>query len=243
MQGGINTVYDLPTQNKVRYGCVTGGTTELFFKESSEFKEIYNNMQNTKPSPMVTKGSEGISRVRQGAGNYAYFMESTSIEYITQRDCDLTQLGGLLDSKGYGLALKKNSKYRDQFNQHILQFAEQGVLTRLKKKWWEDEGGGKCPPSTVSSGGAAPLTMAHVGGVFVVLVGGCGAATVMGVIEFLWKSRKLGRNTEESRGAEMWKELSFALQCREDKKPVKKSKPPTANPSLEGSVPYLAFPK
>ncbi len=40
--------------------------------------------------------------------------------------------------------------------------------------------------------------MANVGGVFVVLLGGCVAATFMAVIEFLWKARKLGRNENVS---------------------------------------------
>jgi ionotropic glutamate receptor len=30
-------------------------------------------------------------------------MESTSNEYIRQRDCELMQIGGLLDTKGYGI--------------------------------------------------------------------------------------------------------------------------------------------
>ena len=37
-------------------------------------------------------------------------MESTTVEYIVERQCDLTQIGGLLDSKGYGIALPP-SKY------------------------------------------------------------------------------------------------------------------------------------
>lgn len=37
-------------------------------------------------------------------------MESASIEYIVERNCNLTQIGGLLDTKGYGIATKK-SKY------------------------------------------------------------------------------------------------------------------------------------
>lgn len=38
-------------------------------------------------------------------GGYAFLMESTQIEYFTRRNCNLTQVGGLLDSKGYGVAL------------------------------------------------------------------------------------------------------------------------------------------
>lgn len=32
-------------------------------------------------------------------------MESSQIEYFTQQNCNLTQVGGQLDSKGYGIAL------------------------------------------------------------------------------------------------------------------------------------------
>ena len=38
---------------------------------------------------------------------YAFFMEAAAIEYHVERVCDLKQLGGLLDSKGYGVALPK----------------------------------------------------------------------------------------------------------------------------------------
>ncbi|XP_021964384.2 glutamate receptor ionotropic, kainate 2 isoform X2 [Folsomia candida] len=242
---GITDVASLPTQSKVKYGCLETGTTAKFFRESSFplYKEIWNSMANMKPSPFENKNSDGIKRVNQSAGTYAFFMESVSIEYHTQRECSLTQLGGLLDSKGYGIALKKNSKYREAFNSKVLEFAEKGLLQQLKHRWWVEYGGGQCPSVTVSSSGAKPLTMANVGGVFVVLLGGCVCATLMAVIEFLWKSRKLGRNEDENKFDEMVKELRFALQCQGDKKPVKKSKPPTQNPSLAGSTPYLPFAK
>ena len=38
------------------------------------------------------------------SGQYAFLMESNSIQYQTERNCELTQIGGLLDSKGYGIA-------------------------------------------------------------------------------------------------------------------------------------------
>lgn len=38
-------------------------------------------------------------------GSYAFLMESTSIEYVIERNCELTQIGNMLDSKGYGVAL------------------------------------------------------------------------------------------------------------------------------------------
>jgi len=53
----------------------------------------------------MASNNEGVERVQKGKGNYAFLMESTSIEYVIERTCELTQVGGLLDSKGYGIAM------------------------------------------------------------------------------------------------------------------------------------------
>lgn len=59
-------------------------------------------MQSTEPSVFVNSSSEGLERVK--TGEYAYLAESTTIEYEIERNCDLMKVGGLLDSKGYGIA-------------------------------------------------------------------------------------------------------------------------------------------
>ena len=57
-------------------------------------------------SPDVYLGTEdGIQRVKDDNGAFAYFMESSTIAYEMERDCQLSQVGGLLDNKGYGIAL------------------------------------------------------------------------------------------------------------------------------------------
>ena len=58
-------------------------------------------MYSSKPSAFVNSTKEGIKRVK--TADYAYLLESTMNEYITQRDCSLMRVGGLLDSKGYGI--------------------------------------------------------------------------------------------------------------------------------------------
>jgi glutamate receptor, ionotropic, invertebrate len=62
-------------------------------------------MENEKPSVFVSANSKGVERVQKGKGSYAFFMESTLIEYELHTKCDLTQIGGLLDSKSYGIAM------------------------------------------------------------------------------------------------------------------------------------------
>lgn len=57
------------------------------------------------PTVMTLDNDEGVKRVENE--NYAYLMESTTIEYVTERHCSLAQVGNLLDDKGYGIAMKK----------------------------------------------------------------------------------------------------------------------------------------
>ena len=69
-------------------------------------------MESAKPSVYTKSNTEGLDRVRKEDGMYAYFMEAASIEYNVERFCDIRQLGGLLDSKGYGIALPKGINYQ-----------------------------------------------------------------------------------------------------------------------------------
>lgn len=71
---------------------------------------MWTVMESARPSVFTESNQEGVERVLRGNGNYAFLMESTSIEYVTERHCTLTQVGGMLDSKGYGIATPP-SKY------------------------------------------------------------------------------------------------------------------------------------
>lgn len=62
-------------------------------------------MESARPTVFTSSNKEGEERVMRGKGSYAYLMESTTIEYVVERNCDLTQVGGMLDSKGYGIAM------------------------------------------------------------------------------------------------------------------------------------------
>ena len=52
--------------------------------------------------------ADGIKKVEESNGLYAYFMEEAPIEYQVERKCNLTQVNGLLDSKGYAIATQKS---------------------------------------------------------------------------------------------------------------------------------------
>jgi len=69
-------------------------------------------MLEMKPSPFMKSNAEGLDHVKEADGRYAFFMESTVIEYNVERVCGLAQVGGMLDSKGYGIALPKSKKVK-----------------------------------------------------------------------------------------------------------------------------------
>ena len=51
------------------------------------------------PDVFVESNAKGIQRVEEADGKYAFFMESSSIQYIIERNCAVTQIGGTLDTK------------------------------------------------------------------------------------------------------------------------------------------------
>lgn len=60
---------------------------------------------NKNPALLVKSNDEGEKRVVSGNGKYAFFMESSNIEYKLRRNCNLKRVGDLLDSKDYGIAM------------------------------------------------------------------------------------------------------------------------------------------
>lgn len=73
------------------------------------YQQMWNFMKSKDPSVLTNTMEEGIRRIMDE--NYAFFMESTSIEYITQRNCNLMQIGGLIDSKGFGIGTPMGECY------------------------------------------------------------------------------------------------------------------------------------
>jgi hypothetical protein len=82
----------------------------LFIQEATTttYKQMWSFMESVRPSVFTTSNSEGVARVIKENGNYAFLMESVSIQYLIERHCELDQVGGQLDSKNYGIAMQKS---------------------------------------------------------------------------------------------------------------------------------------
>ena len=187
MDSPISSVKDL-AKSDLKYGSVESGSTLSFFRDSPSplYKKMYNKMSGWTDS-LVQSNSQGIEKVQKEKGGYAFFMESVSIEYQTERNCKLTKVGENLDSKSYGVAMKKGSSLRSHITSAIIRLRQDGVLDRLKVKWWREErGGGACAEEEPAGGGVSRLTLQNLGGIFLVLLLGLILGGLVAVLEVLW---------------------------------------------------------
>ncbi|XP_019904130.1 glutamate receptor ionotropic, kainate 1 isoform X2 [Esox lucius] len=184
MDAPIESADDLAKQTRIEYGSVRDGSTMTFFKKSkiSTYEKMWAFM-SSRTTALVKNNREGITRVL--TTDYAMLMESTSIEYISQRNCNLTQIGGLIDSKGYGVGTPIGSPYRDKVTIAILQLQEEGKLHMMKEKWWRGNG---CPEEDNKE--ASALGVENIGGIFIVLAAGLVLSVFVAIGEFIYKARK-----------------------------------------------------
>ncbi|CAH1372190.1 glutamate receptor ionotropic, kainate 2-like isoform X2 [Tenebrio molitor] len=209
----IESAQDLADQTDISYGTLEGGSTMTFFRDSKIgiYQKMWRFMESRKPPVFVKMYEEGVQRVLEG--NYAFLMESTMLDYAVQRDCNLTQIGGLLDSKGYGIATPKGSPWRDKISLAILELQEKGVIQILYDKWWKNTGDVCNRDDKSKESKANALGVENIGGVFVVLLCGLALAILVAILEFCWNSKKNAQTDRQSLCSEMAEELRFAVRC------------------------------
>ncbi|XP_017061662.1 glutamate receptor ionotropic, kainate 2 isoform X2 [Drosophila ficusphila] len=213
----IESASDLAEQTEISYGTLEGGSTMTFFRDSKIgiYQKMWRYMENRKGAVFVKTYEDGIKRVMEGS--YAFLMESTMLDYAVQRDCNLTQIGGLLDSKGYGIATPKGSPWRDKISLAILELQEKGIIQILYDKWWKNTGDVCNRDDKSKESKANALGVENIGGVFVVLLCGLALAVVVAIFEFCWNSRKNLNTDNQSLCSEMAQELRFAMHCHGSK--------------------------
>merc|ERR1719510_42527 len=191
----IESADDLSDQNTIKYGTLIGGSTMTFFRDSKmeRYQKMWRYMESHVSETFTESYEEGVNRVLNGS--YAFLGESAMLDYLVQRNCNLTQIGGLLDSKGYGIATPKGSKWRDKISKAILFLQEKGVIQMYYDKWWKSHGkwsdSEDCNTRRSGSGNvatASALGLVNIGGVFVVLLVGLSFAVTVAIVEFCWKT-------------------------------------------------------
>ncbi|MGH0164537.1 UNVERIFIED_CONTAM: hypothetical protein FKN15_060058 [Acipenser sinensis] len=171
----------------ISYGI--GTPMGLIKSKISTFEKMWAFMSSKHNTALVKNNEDGIQRVLQA--DYAFLMESTTVEYVTQRNCNLTQIGGLIDTISYGIGTPMGSPYRDRITIAILQLQEDGKLHMIKDKWWRGNG---CPDEETKETSA--LGIQNIGGIFIVLAAGLVLSVFVAIGEFVYKLRKTAKREQ-----------------------------------------------
>lgn len=70
---------------------------------------MWNVMKSNPKDLLIKSTADGIKKIKNE--NFALICESKLIEYMIERDCELVQVGGLLDDKNNGLGTPNSIKH------------------------------------------------------------------------------------------------------------------------------------
>lgn len=116
---------------------------------------------------LTNDNKEGLDKVLNKDHNYAFLMESSTILYHTERICNLTQIGDLIDDKNYAIGMRKSNSNFDlnlllytlcfenngripdsvdyehygELSKAVLYLQEQGTLDKIQTRWWKQKKG------------------------------------------------------------------------------------------------------
>lgn len=191
----VKDVKELAMQDKVEYGIVRDSATEQFFQRTKD--TFYSRMWDSMTSfnnTMTATNEEGVKRVRESEGNYAFIVDTMKIKYATQKaPCDLIQIGEPFQPSGYGVVVSHKSPLKKILDVSIARLQEDEELYALYKKWFGNE---EChePEHSVT-----PLEVTKVGGWFVILGAGLIIAVAVAVAEVWCKSPAKPKKEKKSK--------------------------------------------
>ena len=136
---GINTLSDLLSQSDIKYGMIKSGMLVRSFRSTNNslYRSLWTRMRDFTPTVFTDTNEQGIQRVRESGGKYAFVLPTIIGEYIIrQSPCDLTMMGKFVMRRAYGLAVPKGSGLLKQVNRALDILEQNKVLDHLYEKWW-----------------------------------------------------------------------------------------------------------
>ncbi|XP_062577872.1 probable glutamate receptor [Saccostrea cucullata] len=128
---------ELSKQSSVKFGTVKGGSTYRSFtkaldKVDSKIGEHFKN----NPDQMVGSTAEGINRVRNSNGDYAFIMEEIGARQLAgMSPCDLMLIHHSFIRKSFSFGCAKNNSICRDLDIAIIRLKTDGVIQELTDKW------------------------------------------------------------------------------------------------------------
>ncbi|XP_063675309.1 glutamate receptor ionotropic, kainate 2-like [Bolinopsis microptera] len=146
MENGINSIVDLISQDKVKWGTVNGTNAQILLQaaKAPDLVEVYKKMQT------VNSVEEGFEKARNEEYIFFYGGAIVAFEANTQ-PCNLQIIGERLFSFGYAFGFPPQSPYLETFNSALLNLSGRNELDALWKKWSKGDCAQKGKKSSSSS--------------------------------------------------------------------------------------------
>lgn len=130
----VNSLEEIANNPAIQVGAVRGGSTMSYLRHSKipMHENLWHKMDAD--NTLTNSNQEGVNRVLAGT-NFAFILESPSMEYMKSRNCELRQVGDIFNHKSYGLALPTGSPYREELSVAILKLQESGRMEQIIDTW------------------------------------------------------------------------------------------------------------
>lgn len=217
----FHNLVELANQNKIKYGAKKEGSTYAFFEGSNDstYRQIYETMKSDAVNCLLPSNEAGKEKVLQE--DFAFFMESSTVEYEIERNCNLTVIDRPFSEKHYGIAMRKNAPYRHDLSSAILELQETGLLAKMKQHWWRQKhGGGSC--EHVQTDQPEELNLKNVGGVYLVLCLGIVISFLWTLSEMLLRIRVTSHEHNIPFKEQLMEELKYVFKFNTTAKPVRR---------------------
>ncbi|XP_077452996.1 putative glutamate receptor [Stigmatopora argus] len=187
----VQTFEDLVNQDDIQYGTVDGGSTTLFFKNSTTalHRRVYEHMERKKS--YVASMEEGVRRAQEG--NFAFIGEAVSLDLAVARNCKLIRSEEVIGMRAYSIAARQGSPLLKSLTMAILQLSESGKLTYLQEKWWASSCVGDNEARTTET-----LQPHDLRGLFFLLGLGLVGGLLLALLELLSKARNGAKEQKRS---------------------------------------------
>ncbi|EDV28927.1 uncharacterized protein TRIADDRAFT_18823, partial [Trichoplax adhaerens] len=125
----INSLQQLASQSKVKYGTVQGSSVYNFFERATmaPYNEMAQRLIN------VPNTEAGINKTKNE--DYAFLWDAAIIDYYKNKYCTLNTVGGQFRKDGYALGLRKGSPFTQEISIAILKLRQSGYIEHTLKKW------------------------------------------------------------------------------------------------------------
>lgn len=138
----IHSFEGLASQSGIKFGTVNGGATYRYFTEAKDEvdKKIGKHLKDN-PDQMTSSSEDGIKRVRDSGGAYAFIMEEIPARLtVGKLPCDLMLVHHSSIRKTYSFGCTANTTICRNLDVAIIQLKTDGEIQELIDKWLKPTG-------------------------------------------------------------------------------------------------------